>query len=715
MAVSLLARQLVGTDVADATLAVSIAPGADLAADPATWPFVDVTSDVMFRSLLTISMGRSDEQSQAQTASCSFVLLNDSGDYTPRRPASPYYPNMRLGFPVKVVVDTTEVGAVELFTGYVDELAPTWDASTRVAAVTVTAKGTIQRLQQGNAPLQSAATRIALDETLTDTVAAYWPVTDGVGSSQVGSGLAGGAPMVISGGEMTFGAYDGIPGSEPLAEFGAGANLHGDVDNDRADTTGAAYFRCLMHSGTPLADLTPMMQWLFDAPSLVKWQLQYRTGGGLSLHGYARSGAEIFDSGPIGFTIDDAAYYLAFEAVQNGADIDVTLYVGKAGSGIGNQYTTTVTGRTLGKMVHYDVGGSGSMQGWGIGHIGVSNDIDWFFDAFDIVEAYTNETVTDRMVRVCAEAAVPLTLVGTSTLTMGPQPRGTLMDVLRDCEATDHGVLYDGVGFGLAYLARAERENAPTWLLLDIADGDLVPPFEPLENTRLVVNDVTAKKPTGSTARAVQPEGEPYAPTGDGGVGFYSSEYTVNPADDARLPGHASWLLHLGTVDLDRFPNLSLDFSASPQIAERWLTYGGVGVRASVDGVPATGGNAPDLFVEGYSTTISPHDWRVEANCAPAAPYDTARVVLARVDTTGSELDAPASAGATSVSVAAARPWSTSAGTFDLNVGGYRVECTAISGASSPQTFAISALPGAVPAGADVRLWKPAIVSLELS
>jgi hypothetical protein len=94
-----------------------------------------------------------------------------------------------------------------------------------------------------------------------------------------------------------------------------------------------------------------------------------------------------------------------------------------------------------------------------------------------------------------------------------------------------------------------------------------------------------------------------------------------------------------------------------------------------------------------------------------------------RVDTDGSQLAAGVSATATtlSVTVTAGRLWITSSAfpaefPFDVRVGGEGVRVTAITGASSPQTFtvvrSVNGISKPQTANTDVRLAQPAYVAL---
>jgi len=130
-----------------------------------------------------------------------------------------------------------------------------------------------------------------------------------------------------------------------------------------------------------------------------------------------------------------------------------------------------------------------------------------------------------------------------------------------------------------------------------------------------------------------------------------------------------------------------------------------------------------DLYVDGYRETLEPHRWVVEYNCVPGSPWLVGEVgddELGRADTTGAELAAPVGAADTTISVAttAGPLWTTDpAGTpFDIQVGGEVMRVTAVTGASSPQTFTVTRSVNGITkqhtSGAEVRLAQPAITAL---
>lgn len=82
---------------------VYIAPGAN-PADPSTYQFTDITSDVRLASRITIQAGRQDEVSEASTTGHALTLDNRAGNYSPRNITGIWYGQLRKGTPVQTRV-----------------------------------------------------------------------------------------------------------------------------------------------------------------------------------------------------------------------------------------------------------------------------------------------------------------------------------------------------------------------------------------------------------------------------------------------------------------------------------------------------------------------------------------------------------------------------------------------------------------------------------
>jgi hypothetical protein len=129
-----------------------------------------------------------------------------------------------------------------------------------------------------------------------------------------------------------------------------------------------------------------------------------------------------------------------------------------------------------------------------------------------------------------------------------------------------------------------------------------------------------------------------------------------------------------------------------------------------------------ELLAEGYTETLDLYEWDITFNCSPGAPWQLGVRDTARRDSGYSTLASSFNAGvATSMSVATSIGllWTTDSSymPFDIFVGRVRLTVTAISGASSPQTFTITQTPvngisKLIPSGTEVHVWQPAVRGL---
>jgi hypothetical protein len=121
---------------------------------------------------------------------------------------------------------------------------------------------------------------------------------------------------------------------------------------------------------------------------------------------------------------------------------------------------------------------------------------------------------------------------------MGPQTVATLLSLLRECEAADGGILYDGANAGLTYLARQDRYNLPVSMALSGTQSQVKLPFLPIEDDQRVRNDVTARRTGGGSAQFTDP-------VHIAANGLYDTSVTLNVASDADLLDQAAWRVHL--------------------------------------------------------------------------------------------------------------------------------------------------------------------------
>src|SRR4030095_564947 len=70
---------------------VQIALGADLSADPWTWPGADITPWVRYDMGISLTVGGRDEASTVQAGTGTMKLDNRDGRFTRRNPKSPHH------------------------------------------------------------------------------------------------------------------------------------------------------------------------------------------------------------------------------------------------------------------------------------------------------------------------------------------------------------------------------------------------------------------------------------------------------------------------------------------------------------------------------------------------------------------------------------------------------------------------------------------------
>ncbi|GAA2543631.1 hypothetical protein [Pseudonocardia hydrocarbonoxydans] len=717
----------------DARLAVEIAWGADLMADPATWTWTDITGDVRQDPGISTTLGRGDEASTSQPAATTLTLDNTGARYS-LGPQSPNYPNVRRNTPVRVRIDPGDGAYRVVFQGGAVGFTPSWNLAGTDATVTLEAAGTLRRLLQGNTPVISPIRRALLERS---DVVAYWPCEDGPEATVLASGLAGGNPMTYSG-APDLASSDAFLASAPLPLL-KGSTFTGSVPNHPG--SGAVQVRALVEFPTTAQAtagvLVPLLR-VYTTGTAARWDLYYEispTSGNGLISGtvYDRFGTVLADTVGVGYNLNipPLARRWSLEMVQSGGNINwrfSTITADSAAAGYTNG--PVVTGATVGTVVAVQINPDGILDDVTVGHISVQNAQTSLFDDLAELNAYIGEVTFVRYRRVCAENGIPELVLGDSTSfnqptdRMGPQTVAPVLALLRETESVDQGVLFDGVSAGLRFHSRRYIENRAVVLTVSAGDARLASPFGPTDDDQRTRNRVEAKRAGGSSVVLEDATG----PLGVQTIGLYDDSIDVNVQGDEALPLYAGWLLAKGTVEGYRYPTLTVDLLATPDLAAAWLALL-PGDRIDVTGLDQVLPGHPEgtlsLLVEGISNEITATTWTGTARCSP---YDTWRVgvvatdtgdtgaYVARADTDGCVLAAAAPAGSTSISITTTSGplWTTTADDmpYDLEIAGRRVTVTACSDPTSPQTMTIAPSPTALPTGAPVRLWQPARAGL---
>jgi hypothetical protein len=580
------------------------------------------------------------------------------------------------------------------FTGYVDSWPTTWvDQSEGVQLAPITASGRLKQISQAQ-QLKSALRRASTAEAYSGAplAVAYWPMEDASDATILGSAIAGAPPMSFT---DLRPAGTAMAGSDPLPTFGENATFYGVVPAYASSSEWAV--RALMKFDAGPSVNSGVLAWTTTG-TLSRVAFVINTGGQWSVHGYNTAGVEVFGT-PVANFVDvnggplaGQQFYMVADATQNGGNIDwsVMLYTSAGGVGLSGSYAGTVG--AVARVFHSAFPGY-TAGGYTIGHVAVGSDTALLTGAEMLACGYAGELTSTRFTRLAAEENLPnyfgeiLTGAGSTTQTMGPQRTTSLIGQLREVEATEFGLLFDGKQGQVTLLPRTLRQNHAVDLVLD-HDGRDITGYQPIYDDVLLRNDIrvtnaggasaTAQDLPGIRARGVRPE-----------------TATINAHKDTDVQLHADWRLNIGKTARRRWPGIVIDLARSQDLIEDWLNCD-IGSRMTLTNLPAPPFyDDPDLLIEGYTEVFDSFSWTATIDTSPAEPWNVFELddpVLGWMHTSGSELASGINSSATSLSVATPTGpvWPTTASPFDIVIGGERMTVNTVTGTSTPQTFDVT-------------------------
>lgn len=628
-----------------------LALGANPGQDPALWAglWTDISHDTQPRDGgVAIKRGRADETSTVGPSSMTGLTLdNSAGRYVRLNPNGPYYGQLNKNTPIQNWIDVGDGWRLR-YRGFVSEFPPKSRGGQVDENMPIEAAGITRRLARGR--VLNSALRKAIASR--GDAAGYWPLETGTAS-----GILGGIDMRPRG-AVSF-SPDGPPGSAGAMTAPFGASTYSSITG--MQDTGSWQVSFWLESPEGSADITPVAYWAtpnsVNARWLVYGGVQSPVGVmAIEVHENNTTGASLITGttdirglGPILVTL---------RAADSGANVAVSLFI----NGVLDT-SSTLTGDSTSAIVTVGVNSINFSTAFtltgqishmyassvdpSLSNTSFASSLGWLLDA---AAGHPGERATDRIRRISSEANIPVAIVGDGGRSepMGPQPVARFLDVLRDCEAADGGVLFERRDGRLAYQARAGRYNAAPTLTLDYAAGHVAPPLEPTDDDQHLRNDFTASRPDGGSSARVLDQAHIDA------VGEYADSGTVNVADDVQLPHQAGWAVHLGTADDLRYPAITPNLNGRPVLIPDWAAAD-IGSAAAITN---PGRDLPpgqvDVFVEGYTETIDTVSWVATPNCSPGKPWKVIALGdpdLGRIDTAGSALNSSAATSATSLSV----------------------------------------------------------------
>lgn len=727
-------------------LVVEFAFGATLSADPATWTWTDVTTDVMIADgrKIVVQQGKQDARSTSGPAQLTFTLDNRTNRYS-RSPLSLNWPYFRRGTPVRarVILNGAEAQSYLLFQGRAAGFQPTWDSTGKFAVTSVTAAGVFRALGQGNQALFSVLRQYIPQQP---NIVAYWPMEDPSDAVSLAAYTPSTEPIVLTG-SINVHSDSSAVASDSLPVFASGSG----IAFFPFTNTGVFQFRALVSwpvAASALPDQTVVFRIKILNSSTTTYDILYAAGGMMRLISYSNT-TVLFDSGNLTFGLDGTAGFVNLSCSTSGSDVAVTFSNLPAGVASATSYSTTITGQLVGvptSVQLFPVATTNASVA--IGHLHLQSQASDVAEYLQLVNAYDGEYTHVRVQRLAQIMGYSVGNAYGDGVSIpgrvGPQRVDSALNLMREAEATDGGVLYDGHGDSIAFQTHLYLENLSPIMTLD-ATAQLVPPFAPMDDDQQLRNQWTVSQRNGPDATYTNTD--PMDPQSTVNAGLYGDSVTINVFGNANTEvgvqtgafGYryqqalASWLVHRDTPDGYRIPAFQLAFHRNPELLLPFVsnTFAGSAQRMDVTNLstvyPQMEPWTHQFLMVGFTHTIDQFLWDIALNVSPydpwhvgviAAPSGDTGVNVMRVDTVGSTLAAAADAGAATLSVSSTDKglWTTAADDFPLTVkiGGIPVTVTNITGAASPQTFTVD--PATVikplPASSDVRLWNPPVIAI---
>ena len=631
--------------------------------------------------------------------------------------------------------------------------------------------GVLRRLGQGTTPRLSSFRRHILSQEWTSLLA-YWPGEDESNSTSVAAGISTVEPMsvqqtqdddvVFAGSDDAFnlnfraqGFGSAIPpGTDPLMNLAGGGRVIGRVPPGTASPTQwTVAFVGRSDAPTHGSDIA-LLSWTTTDGTYARYEVVHDSSGVINFIAYDSVGsATTLLTGT-----EDESFLTEYrvEANQDGADVEYRLYVNGVSADSGTDTTSTL-GRVhtiQGNPNRVTVAGTAGLY---LGHIQVWDEV-WDTDLSPTLGnsdkgaaaqytddgnsiyypwyGYLNETLADRLARLCAENGISFELVGDAedTPRMGPQETNDLLSLLYDSAKVDSGLLYESrYTFGLVYRTKSSLYNQ-SGLELDQSLNHLSADPKPVEDDQSITNRFMASRADGSSFTASLETGPMSTlPPVQGGVGEYAREDVFNVSLDSTLADLAQWEVHIGTHDEDRFTGIEVNMARDAFVDDPSLVQDVIntelGDHIKILNPPSD--LAPEdieQFAQGYREVISndasSRGWVFTFNTTPAKPYSVVTLDdddYSYLGSDGSTVDAAFDAGTDTsmdVDIAAGYPlWTDEDAPFDIMVSGVRLTVTAIAGASSPQTFTITQTPvngieKTIPVGSPVDVYAKSYIGM---
>jgi|GEM_PF-3191988 len=662
--------------------------------DGAWHDIIASNNDVLAEEPIVITRGQGDESAAPRPCSITMRLANDDDQYRTSNPLSPLYGKAGLNTPVRVKVGGVVRGIVEASSWRAGQ-TPDFRQSPRRgnAWVDFQGGGILQRINGWTEVLKSPFRQY--NETLPHIIG-YWPAEQARGSTDLISTVPGTRKYLFL--DMAFDSQYKPPGSAPLMDFGQSDDAEVDYIFPRstgADPTVGWQLSWAGRYGPIAAGPQTIMGW--GVADGTTWDLSLNpTTGQMILQSFSSlaSGLTPIVNFSASYNGYDWSQWTLFSIDAQYAAGTTTMWVNWVNADLTQSgfITTTFSGvPSLLDGQQWDMSTfDGIPAGSTVGHItgaNVSsvNGVNLFDNARKQAWAgYGGETAADRFARLCVLKGVPYYVSSgyAASMPMGPQSVATFPQHVAEIAVSDDALLFDVRDeLKIILLTRADRYNQTPAL-------NLIP-----TNLPALPTEVTDDLPAHNIITVSQRDGGDYTAEDDTGplgtqpppAGIGDARQTVNVNVDAEAvmgPLLAGYWLNLGTVDLPRFPSVTVDLTALSPAKITEIEAVNIGSVITITGMRE---NVIRLYVLGYTETIT---WPIRRTitfvCAPDLPYVVAVLDTDRADSGSTILKTAVTSTGTALVFRTSNPgdlWSTTT-PYDVMISGERCTVTAMGAAA---------------------------------
>lgn len=575
-----------------------------------TW--TDVSEYVELKEGIEIKYGRQDELSTADANTLDLELDNTDGRFTWGKASSPYYPNVKLGRPVRLVATIDGVDYVR-YTGYADGWPNRWPGGgDTYSAAHLAASSRLSRLGV-NSPVV-----IGLEQTLDATdLMLYWPLTE---AASPGREIANRAPALAGNSKTVFGS-----GLDDAELFDCdGRTVVKILDGPTTDEWGGAHLGA--EFTTPIAFSGNITFGIF----VQNLDPTPYTSGTNNFFGFV----PVDGTGALGMAYDrpeysvhpselEGVHFLAFSREQTSpTTFTLTNYLDgeviRSTSGSASVYTTL-------HSASISMAETGQVRQ--LGRFMVWDRILNLTELAEIADAgrgaFAGDTTDERLQRYAVWAGIPVAEVSTtpSTITVDGVPtEATQAEALmRQVETDEAGVLYDNRDGDLVLAPRNARYNTTPALTLDVNTHDVGSDYEPKVDRQGLYNTGTGRNTAGTVEASYSDE------TSREEYGDFAYTVETNALDPDQPLQLVAAVINANSEPRPRASSVTvnvLDWLNDPVTLEAVLDLD-IGSMVRVANAPDQAPDATaDYFVEGYTETFGEASWEIALNLSPVAPYN---------------------------------------------------------------------------------------------